>query len=118
MHETQRHQAQRQGAVGEDAEQGVGGQRLALLQGHKQRGEQHAADGHRQGRADVDHQAQCHAEQGRVGQRVAKIGHAPPDHEGAERAGYQGQRQAGEQSVEEKVRHQCLQFGPWTWAGP
>ena len=112
MHEAQRHQAQRQGAVGEDAQQGVGGQRLALLQGHQQHGEQHAADGHRQGRADVQHQPQRHAEQGGVGQGVAKIGHAPPHHEGAERAGHQGQGKAGEQSVEEEIGHQCLQPGP------
>ena len=86
--------------------------RLALLQGHQQHGEQHAADGHRQRRVDVQHQAQRHAEQGGVGQGVAEVGHAPPHHEGAERAGHQGQRQAGKQGVEEKVGHQCLQSGP------
>ncbi|MNC52965.1 hypothetical protein D3C75_1023410 [compost metagenome] len=110
------HQTERQGAVGEDAEQGVGGQRLALLQGHQQHGEQHTADGHRQGRADVEQKAQRHAEQRGMGEGVAEVGHAPPDHEGAERAGDQRQGEAGEQGVEEEVGHgQCLQFGPWMW---
>ncbi|MNG03199.1 hypothetical protein D3C84_862680 [compost metagenome] len=93
--------------MGENAEQGVRGQRLAALQGHQQHRQQHAADRHRQGRADVEHQAEGHAEQRGMRQGVAEIGHAPPDHEGAERAGDQRQGQAGEQGVEQKISHAC-----------
>ncbi|MNT75791.1 hypothetical protein D3C72_2147160 [compost metagenome] len=54
-HEAQHHQAEGQGAVRQDPQQGVRGQWLALLQGHQQHGEQHAADRHGQRRADVQH---------------------------------------------------------------
>ena len=94
--------------MGQDAEQGVGGQRLALLQGHQQQGEQHAADGHRQRQVDVQHQAEGDAEQRGVGQGVAEIGHAPPDDKGAERASDQRRGEAGEQRVEKEIGHLML----------
>lgn len=93
--------------MGEDAQQGVGGQRLALLQGHQQHCEQHAADGHSQGRADIEEETQGYPEQCGVGQGIAEIGHPPPDHEGAQGASHQGQGEAGEEGVEQEVSHGC-----------
>ena len=82
-------------------------QRLALLQGHQQHREQHAADGHCQGRADIEEETQGYPEQCGVGQGIAEIGHPPPDHEGTQGAGHQGQGEAGEEGVEQEVSHGC-----------
>ena len=68
-------------------------QRQRHRQQHRQ---QHAANDDRQGQVDLEHQTQRDTKQGGMGQRVAKIGHPPPDHEGAKRAGDQRQREAGE----------------------
>ena len=96
----------------EDTQQGVAGQPLAVLHGHQQHRQQHAAGGYRQGDIDLQQHAQRHTQQRRVRQGIAKVGHAPPDHEGAQRPRHQCQSETGNQSIEKKVRHGCRQIRP------
>ena len=103
----QHYQAQRQRTVRENPQQGVAGQPVFMLQRHQQHRDQHAAHRHGKRQVDVQQHAKRHTKQCRVGEGVTEIGHAPPDHKRPQRAGNQRQPQAGEQRVNEKIRHAC-----------
>ena len=93
--------------MGEDAEQGVGGQAATALQHHQYHGQGQAADGDGQGRTDIQQEAHSDPEQGGMGQGVAEIGHAPPDHKGAEGTGDEGEGETGEQGIQQEISHAC-----------
>ena len=99
------HEAQRERAVGEDAEDRVPGEPLAPLQGEQQQGDPRADGEHADGGVHVQREPQRHAQQRGVGQRVAEVGHPPPDDERTEGSGHEGHADAGRQRPPEKVIH-------------
>lgn len=78
-----------------------------MLQGHQQHRQQQATYGDGHGGADIQQETQGDSQERSMGQGVAKVGHAPPDHEGPQGAGNHRQGQTCEQGVEQKISHAC-----------
>ena len=102
-HKAQGHQANGQGAVGENAQQGVGGQGTAACQYHQRQGQSHTGAGDGEVEGHLQQKAQGDAQQRGVGKGIAEVGHAAPDHEATQRPGHQGDPQAANQGTPEKV---------------
>ena len=100
--------------MGEQAEQGVGGEAPLLLQQHDDHGKSGAYREDADGQVDRQQEAERDAQQRRMRQRIAEIGHAPPHHETAQRAGHQGDPDAADNGANHKVieKHRCLSQSP------
>ena len=103
LERAERDQAERQGDVGEDAEQRVGRELALALQQHERAGEGEADADRRGGQIDAEQHADRDAEQRAVGERVAEVRHPPPHHEAAERPGERGDAEAAEQRAHHEV---------------
>ena len=103
LHEADDHQPQRQGGMGEQAEQRVGGEAALFLQQHNHHCEQGADGEDADGQIDRQQDSKRDAEQGGMGQGIAEIGHPPPHHEAAQRACHQGDPDAAEGGANDKI---------------
>nr|AAD00241.1 glucose-binding protein [Pseudomonas putida] len=114
VHEAQYHQAQRQSAGGENAEQGIGGQRLALLQGHQQNrpvaGSRWSlpVPGCRPGQSPWPHRAKRHGTGCRQNRPCAAIPRRNP-------AGRQPAPGTSRQARRREENQPCLECSPCTW---
>ncbi len=106
VHQADHDHAEGQHGVGQDTEQRVVGQApLGLHQQHEQ-GERHRRGQDADGQVDAQQEAQRHAEQRTVRQRITEIGHAPPDHETAQRTSHERHAEPRDQAVEkERLQH-------------
>ncbi len=93
--------------MGEDAQQGVAGQRLLAREQHQHHGQKGTDQRDAEVEVRLEGRAQRNAQQGRVRQGVPEVGHAAPHHETAQGAGHQCHHEpAGHGTPEEVVQDQ------------
>ena len=98
--------------MGENAEDGIRSEPALLVQQHQQEREEEADRHGRKRQVERKQRAEADPEQGAVGERVAEVGHASPDHEAAERAGDHGDADAAQDRAhQEVIEHRC-RFAP------
>ena len=98
--------------MGENAEDGVGGEAAAQLEQHQRGGEQEADRDRRDGEVEREQRAEPDPEQRAVRERIAEVGHAAPHHEAAERPGDRGDADPAEDRAHQEIIEHRRRFGP------
>ena len=91
--------------MGEDAEKRIPGPRSALAKREQRRRRQQANDADADDRVEIEDQTQRHPQQRGMSERGAEIGHPPPHHEHAERAGDERRAAAADECPDQKIIH-------------
>jgi hypothetical protein len=88
--------------MGDQAEQAVEGDDLLASEQQEQAGDGECDDQHARGHVEGQGERQRHADQGGLGDGLAVVGHAAPDHEAAERRGDHGKAEAEQQGAQQE----------------
>ena len=95
-------EAEGQCGLRQDAEQSVDGEFALRTQEQQCDGHGHGCDDHAECHIDAGEKPEADAEQCRMRERLAEIGHAPPDDEAADRSGDAGKPDPGDQRTDEE----------------